>query len=277
MIRSRFGRKAPIVRAEGRRGSEVIIHATDRRQQIVDITRETGRVTVVDLAEQLEVAQETVRRDLGELEIQGLIIRVHGGALPADRIEFEGDAGSRRARNPEEKARIARRAIGEIHDAETIFLDEGSTTAFLAKALDPPHPLTVVTSSVPVVMSAHTHPRITVLLLGGVVRPRSIAASGELTSRMLSEMVIDVAFIGTNGITLNHGLTCPDLSVAAVKRAAIAAARRVVLLTDSTKFGLNSFASFGSIRDLDAIITGSAAPRRTIETIRGQRVHVTLV
>src|SRR6476646_9425540 len=183
MIRSRFGRKAPIVRAEGRRGSEVIIHATDRRQQIVDITRETGRVTVVDLADQLEVAQETVRRDLGELEIQGLIIRVHGGALPADRIEFEGGAGSRRARNPEEKARIARRASGEIHDAETIFLDEGSTTAFLAKALDPPHPLTVVTSSVPVVMSAHTHPRITVLLLGGVVRPRSIAASGELTSR----------------------------------------------------------------------------------------------
>lgn len=255
---------------------EVLIHALERRQRIVEITRESGRVSVLDLAAQLRVAQETVRRDLAELETQGLITRVHGGALPADRIEFEGDVGSRRARNPEEKARIARRAAEEIHDAETVFLDEGSTAAYLAKALDPPHPLTVVTASVPVVMSTHAHPMITVLLLGGTVRSRSIAASGELTSRILGDLVIDVAFLGTNGISLKHGLTCPDLSVAAVKRAAIAAARRVVLVTDSTKFGLNSFASFGTINDLDAIVTGSAAPRRTVEMIRNQRVQVTL-
>lgn len=120
-------------------------------------------------------------------------------------------------------------------------------------------------------------PLITVVLLGGTVRSRSIAASGELTSRILGDLVIDVAFLGTNGISLKHGLTCPDLSVAAVKRAAIAAARRVVLVTDSTKFGLNSFASFGAIKDLDSIVTGSAAPRRTVELIRNQRVQVVLV
>lgn len=253
------------------------MHATERRQLIVEIARESGRVSVVDLAAQLQVAQETVRRDLAELEIQGLITRVHGGALPADRIEFEGDVGSRRARNPEEKARIARRAVEEIHDAETIFLDEGSTATYVAKALDPQHPLTVVTASVPVVLTAHAHPLITVVLLGGTVRSRSIAASGELASRMLGDLVIDVAFLGTNGISIRHGLTCPDLSVAAVKRAAIVSARRVVLVTDSTKFGLNSFASFGTINDLDAIVTGSAAPRRTIEMIRSQRVQVALV
>ena len=256
---------------------EVLIHALERRQRIVELTRESGRVSVLDLAAQLQVAQETVRRDLAELEVQGLITRVHGGALPADRIEFEGDVGSRRARNPEEKARIARRAVEEIHDAETVFLDEGSTAGYVAKALNPSHHLTVVTASVPVVLSAHAHPLITVLLLGGTVRSRSIAASGELTSRMLSDLVIDVAFLGTNGISIKHGLTCPDLSVAAVKRAAISAARRVVLLTDSTKFGLNSFASFGTINDLDVIVTGSAAPRRTVEMIRNQRVQVTLV
>ena len=243
----------------------------------MEITRESGRIRVLDLAAELEVAQETVRRDLAELETQGLITRVHGGALPADRIEFEGDVGSRRARNPEEKARIARRAVEEIHDVETVFFDEGSTAAYVAKVLDPPHPLTVVTSSVPVVLSTHAHPMITVLLLGGTVRSRSIAASGELTSRMLGELVIDVAFLGTNGISVQHGMTCPDLNVAAVKRAAIAAARRVVLVTDSTKFGLNSFASFGTIKDLDTIVTGSSASRRTVELIRNQRVHVVLV
>ena len=165
----------------------------------------------------------------------------------------------------------------EIHDAETIFLDEGSTAAYVAKALDPLHQLTVVTASVPVVLAAHAHPLITVVLLGGTVRSRSIAASGELASRMLGDLVIDVAFLGTNGISIRHGLTCPDLSVAAVKRAAIASARRVVLVTDSTKFGLNSFASFGAITDLDAIVTGSAAPRRVVEMIRSQRVQVALV
>jgi DeoR family fructose operon transcriptional repressor len=252
------------------------MYAVERRQQIVDVARRDGRVTVIDLAHHLNVAQETVRRDLADLETQGLVTRVHGGALPADRIGFEGDVSSRRARNPEEKSRIAQRALGEIQDAETIYLDEGSTTALLARALDPDRQLTVVTASVPVVLTVHTHPRITVLLLGGVIRRRSIAASGELPSRMLREMVIDVAFLGTNGITLQHGLTCPDLGVAAVKRAAIAGARRSVLLTDSTKFGLDSFAAFAKITDVHTVITGSAAPRRTIEAIRQQHVQVIL-
>jgi len=252
------------------------MYAVERRQQIVDMARRDGRVTVVDLSSHLTVAPETVRRDLADLENQGLVTRVHGGALPADRIGFEGDVISRRARNPEEKARIAQRALAEIQDADTIYLDEGSTPALLARALDPDRRLTVVTASVPVVLSLHAHPRITVLLLGGIVRSHSIAASGELPSRMLGEMVIDVAFLGTNGLTLQHGLTCPDLSVAAVKRAAIASSRRAVLLTDSTKFGLESFASFAKVTDMNTIITGSAAPRRTVEAVRQQRVQVIL-
>ena len=253
------------------------MYALERRRQIVALARRDGQVSVVGLAEQLAVAQETIRRDLADLERQGLLHRVHGGAFPAERISFEGDVSVRKDRNPEEKARIGQRAVAEAEGAEVIYIDEGSTPAQLARALNPVQQLTVVTPSIPVVNVFQNHPRVSTFLLGGAVRSRSMATTGDWASRMLAELVIDVAFLGTNGFTLSHGLTCPDVQVAAVKRAAIAAARRSVLIADSARFGTDSFVSFGSITDVDTVITGMAAPRKIVETLRTRRVQVFLV
>lgn len=250
------------------------MYAVERRQQILAIARRDGRVAVNDLSATLLVAPETVRRDLADLEKQGLVNRVHGGALPADRIGFEGTVRSRSERNQPEKARIAARAQTEIRDAEVIFLDEGSTAVMVARALDPERPLTVVTSSIPVVTVLNGHPRVSVILLGGPVRPGSLAAAGALPARMLSEFAIDLAFLGANGITAQHGLSCPDLGVATVKTAAVAASRRRVLLADATKFGHDAFARFARITDMNLIVTETTAPRVVIEAIRKQGVQV---
>lgn len=243
-------------------------YAVERRRQIVAIARQDGRVAVNELADVLQVAPETVRRDLADLEKQGLVQRVHGGALPADRIGFEGTVTARVERNQPEKARIAVRALAEIRDAEVLFLDEGSTAVMVARALDPDRPLTVVTGSIPVITELNANPRISVILLGGPIRPGSMAAAGTWPARMLAELVIDVAFLGTNGLTVTRGLTCPDLGVATVKRAAVATARRRVLLADATKFGRDSFAVFAQVTEMDLVISETSAPRTIVDSIR---------
>ena len=252
------------------------MYAVERRRQILAIARRDGRVAVNDLAGSFLVAPETVRRDLADLAKQGLVNRVHGGALPADRIGFEGTVSSRSARNQPEKTRIAARARAEIRDAEVIFLDEGSTAVMVALTLDPERPLTVVTGSIPVVTVLNAHPRISLILLGGPVRSGSLAAAGALPAGMLSEFAIDVAFLGANGVTARHGLSCPDLAVATVKTAAVAASRRRVLLADATKFGHDAFARFARVTDMDLIVTETSAPRGVVEAIRKQGVQVVL-
>ncbi|MET3804404.1 DeoR family fructose operon transcriptional repressor [Nakamurella sp. UYEF19] len=266
------GRRTHAITERGDSG----MYAVERRQQILAEARRDGRVSVNDLSESLQVAPETVRRDLADLEKQGLVSRVHGGALPTDRIGFEGTVTSRTERNQPEKVLIAARARHEIRDAEVIFLDEGSTAIMVARALDPERPLTVVTGSIPVITALSANPRISVILLGGPMRSGSLAAAGAWPARMLSELVVDIAFLGTNGVTVDRGLTCPDLAVAAVKRAAVATARRRILLADATKFGRDSFAVFAKVTEMDLIITESAAPRTTVESIRRQGVQVVL-
>lgn len=253
------------------------MYALERRRQIVAIARRDGQVAVIDLAERLSVAQETIRRDLADLERQGLLHRVHGGAFPAERVSFESEVNVRKERNPEEKARIGQRAVTEVAGAEVIYIDEGSTPIQMALALKPDQALTVITPSIPVVTALQSYSQVSLILLGGTVRTRSMATTGDWTSRMLGELVIDVAFVGTNGFTLGHGLTCPDPGVAGVKRAAIAAARRSVLIADSARFGTDSFVSFGSVTDVDTVITGMNAPRKIVDTLRKRRVEVLLV
>ena len=252
------------------------MYAVERRQQILSTVRRDGRVAVNALSDQLRVAPETVRRDLADLEKHGLVQRVHGGALPTDRIGFEGTVVSRSVRNQAAKTRIAARAVAELRDAEVVFLDEGSTAVELAGALDPQQALTVVTGSLPVANAVTDHPRISVILLGGPIRSGSLAAAGEWASRMLSELVIDVAFLGTNGLTPQRGLSCPDLGVAAVKRAAIASSRRHVLLADATKLDHDSLVVFARVADMDSVITDAAAPKKLVESLRQQGVRVVL-
>ncbi len=183
---------------------------------------------------------------------------------------------SRSVQNQAAKIRIAARATNELRDAEVVFLDEGSTAVVLAGTLDPGRPLTVVTGSIPAAQALTADPRISLILLGGPVRSGSLAAAGDWPVRMLSELVIDVAFLGTNGLSVQHGLTCPDLGVAAVKRAAVASSRRRVLLADATKLGRDSFVVFARTTDMDLVITESAAPKRQVESIRQQGVQVVL-
>lgn len=231
------------------------MYAEERQQEIVQRARAEGRVDVVALADTFGVTAETIRRDLTVLERAGVLRRVHGGAIPVERLGFEPALATRDAVLISEKERIAKAALAEVPEDGAIILDAGTTTARLAQLLPADRELTVLVNSPVLAATLGLKPNLTVLLLGGRVRGKTLATVDDWALRPLAEMYVDVAFMGTNGCTVERGMTTPDPAEAAVKRAMIAAARRVVLLADHTKIGNDYLARFGGLSDLDLLIT----------------------
>ncbi|NTW39971.1 MAG: DeoR/GlpR transcriptional regulator [Cellulomonadaceae bacterium] len=231
------------------------MYATERQQEILSRARIDGRVEVKDLAETLDVTPETVRRDLTALERRGLLRRVHGGAIPVERLGIEPAVAERESRMAGQKERIAKAALDELPDGGAIILDAGTTTIRLAEMLPNDRELTVVTHGLPVAMLLATRPNITLHLLGGTVRGRTLASVGTWAERAMQDVFADVAFLGINGLTVEQGLTTPDLAEAAVKRALVASARRVVVLADHTKIGRSDFAHVAPLSAVDTLVT----------------------
>lgn len=243
------------------------MYAPERQQAIVERARIDGRVEVTELARELDVTTETVRRDLGVLERHGVLRRVHGGAIPVDKLGFEPGLSDRDAVMTTEKERIAKAALAQVPEEGAVLLDAGTTTARLAEILPSESELTVVTNAVPLVSTLAVQPRTTVLLLGGKVRGRTMAAVEDWTLRALAETYVDVAFIGTNGVSAERGLTTPDTGEAAVKRAMIQAARRVVVLADHSKVGNDCLARFGELSQVETIITDTGLDAELAEQL----------
>lgn len=254
------------------------MYAEERQQSIAQLVAQRGRLSVSVLAEEYDVTTETVRRDLSTLERMGLVRRVHGGAVPAHSLAvIESGLSERDAANTDEKERIARAAVGLLPPAgSTILLDAGSTTSRLAGLLPRDLRLTVVTHAVPVAARLAGNPQIDLHLLPGRVRATTQAAVGPETVGALADLRVDVVFLGTNGITADHGLTTPDWDEAAAKRAMVASARRRIVLADASKVGTESAQRFASLDQIDVLVTddGISATDRRAFTRSGLEVVV---
>lgn len=234
--------------------------AEERQREIVRVARASGSVDVTALAAELGVAKETVRRDLRALEDHGLVRRTHGGAYPVESAGFETTLAFRATSHVPEKRRIATAAAELLGDAETVFVDEGFTPQLIAEALPADRSLTVVTASLSTAAVLAANPATTVLLLGGRVRGRTLATVDHWATAMLAGFVIDLAFVGANGISREHGLTTPDPAVADVKAQVVRVSRRRVFAGVHTKFGVSSFCRFAEIADFETIVTDAALP-----------------
>ncbi|HKX66908.1 MAG TPA: DeoR/GlpR family DNA-binding transcription regulator [Intrasporangium sp.] len=231
------------------------MYAAERQQRIIAEARRAGRVEVTALADDLGVATETIRRDLTALERRGSLRRVHGGAIPVERLEVEPSLATRSGRLTEVKRRIAARALDQLPSGGSIILDSGTTTGAVAELLPPDLDLTVLTNSLSAASVLATHPGVSLYLLGGRVRGQTGAAVGDWTVRALTDVVVDVAFMGTNGFSVARGLTTPDQSEALVKRAMVASARTAIVLSDSSKAGDDHLHRFAPLDDIDILIT----------------------
>lgn len=243
------------------------MYAVERRQWIVDRVREQGRVEVNALAEELRVTPETIRRDLAVLEGLGMVRRAHGGAIPVERLRYEEELSSRDQLLRREKEAIAIKALDEVPRSGTVILDAGSTTAHLADALPRDRELTVVTNSIPIALRLASVANFQVITVGGRLRSKTLAEVDAWALRSLSEITVDVAFLGTNGVTEHRGLSTADPAEAEVKRAMVRSANRVVVMADHTKWGEQKFVTFASLRDVDVLVTDSKVPRELVAQV----------
>jgi len=244
--------------------------AAERHERLRALLRERRVVRVEEFAAELAVSPATVRRDLGAMEADGELKRVHGGAvdvaapLVADEPVFEDKA----SRSEPQKRRIAAAAAKLIPAAHTtLFLDGGSTVLALARLLVRHTQHTVVTNSLRVAhLLASGGPR--VILTGGALRRLSQTFVGPLTRHILENLSFDIAFMGTLGITPDDGLTTTDPNEAYTKELAIARARRVILLADATKVGAVSTVRFAPLSILHTLVTDTTLPRSTLAALR---------
>ena len=228
--------------------------APGRQRQIQGLTRSRGVVRVEELSRELEVSAATIRRDLGVLEREGRIRRVHGGAVSVESRLDEPLFDDKTSIAAKEKQRIAREALGLITEGDTIYLDGGSTVLELARLVRTRSDVTVVTNSLRAAIELSGQgPR--TILIGGELRRRSQTIVGSLTRKVLDELHFDIAFMGTIGLTAADGLTTTDPNEAFTKERVMAHAERVVLLMHSAKAGKVSFARAGTLADLDTLIT----------------------
>lgn len=238
------------------------MYATERQEFIERLLVEHGRVGVMDLARRLDVTTETVRRDLDRLETDGLLRRVHGGAVPIGRgSTAETPVAERMLQHAAAKDAIARRALAALAPGfrGSVYLDAGTTTAAVAGAL-PAHlaavggTAQVVTHAMPIASALAGSAETALTVIGGRVRGVTAAAVGVDTVRAIEDLRPDVAFVGTNGLSAAFGLSTPDPEEAAVKAAIIRVARRVVVVADAGKFDAELLVHVAPLADIDVVV-----------------------
>jgi DeoR family transcriptional regulator, fructose operon transcriptional repressor len=251
------------------------VYAEERQQAIADLVARRGRLSVQALATEYAVTTETVRRDLSALERVGILRRVHGGAVPASALTLEANVGDRVLARASEKDRIAKQAVALLPGSGgSVILDAGTTTARLAMLLPRELQLTVLTNAVPIAARLAGSASVDLHLLPGRVRRTTHAAVGEDTVAALARLRPDVAFVGTNGLSVGHGLSTPDHAEAAAKQAMVAGAHRVVVLVDSSKIGQEHTVRFAELRDVDVVVTDNGIEASDLRALRARDVEV---
>lgn len=218
--------------------SEAFMLNAQRRQLILDRLRVDGQVSVAALSQEWEVSEDTVRRDLRDMAEEGLVLRVHGGALPAS--PAVGDYERREKLSTDVKARLGKAAASLIRPGQVAAIDGGTTNLQLVRALPRELACTIVTHSPLIAAELRGHPHIDVLLIGGRIFRHSQVAVGSETTEAVGRVRTDLFFLGATGLHPETGATTGDWEEAAVKRAFCRAAAETVLLVSPEKWGAAS-------------------------------------
>ena len=259
----------------GLRKGITIMLAEERRLRIREFLAAHRTVTVADLTKTLKVTTATIRRDLAELEVEGALVRSHGGAVSRTAsTDFQLPYEALRKSNTSEKEAIAAEADRLIQEGDTVFL-EGSTTVFeLACLIFRRTRLTVVTNSPPILDKLQRSPGITVMSTGGELQKDTAYLSGVWAQRALSEIRVDKAVLGVSAIDLEYGISTTRPALAEVKKLLVRAAKTRIALVDHTKFGKQDFVHVGPVTDYNVIVTDWATPAKIVAELRDKGVEV---
>ena len=248
----------------------------ERRQHIRVLVDENGRVSVDELARRFDVSPVTIRTDLDRLEEEGAVKRTHGGAIVLTSDEGRVDLAfeERQLLNQAEKEHIGELAASLVRNGSTILLDASTTAMQMTKHLRHRRALTVVTNCLPIAMAFEDAPDVTVVILGGIVRSSSWSVVGSWIKQILTEINIDIAFLGCKGITPDDGISDVNPWTIESKKAMMAESKKSIVLVDSSKWGRVAFASFAAVDDVSMIITSSNAPENLVTAVKSKGVDI---
>lgn len=250
----------------------------ERQQQIVDLIRVRRSVQVTELSEALNTSVSTIRRDLLEIEEQGLIQRVHGGAIlraPAQE-ENEPAALLRADQNAEAKQRIARAAANMVNDGDTIILTAGSTVDAMIPYLTDKRNLTVITNVINIAYRLTAYPHIAVIVLGGWLRHSEFSLLGHLTQQAIKDLYAQKIFHGTFGFDLEYGLTGMVMQEVETDRLLINAAEQLIVVADKSKFTHSGQVRIVPTSQIHTFVTEADAPESTIAALQAHGIRVLL-
>ncbi len=245
----------------------------ERKKIILERLATHNRLTVGEIARELDASESTVRRDLQDLEELGMLKRTHGGAVTLEVTSFEPSLLEKDITFPDEKRKIAELACTLIQPEETILLDAGTTTLEVARVL-PRYRLTVVTNSLQIAQELSSRETIELVLIGGEYRRRTGACVGLVAEQSLQRLRVDRTFLGTNAVDLTFGVSTPNAAECSTKAAMVAAAREVVLVADHSKLDQVSMYQICPLARLSVIITDQSLPRKYQEVCREEHIRV---
>jgi DeoR/GlpR family transcriptional regulator of sugar metabolism len=235
-----------------------MIMLNKRQRKILEILGFNNRTSVNELARQLDVSSVTIRQDLNQLESQGLLKRIHGGAVLKDGDDLDNRLGI----NYEKKLRIARKLAGYVNDGETILIESGSVNALLAREILAAKQVTIITTNVYIARQFRRNEQADIILLGGIYQQTSETLVGKMTRSCIDQINIHKAFIGIDGFTWEKGFMLRDLLRAEVSSHIIQRAEDVFIVSDSTKFGKTELTTICQLPDVQHVATNNDLPSR---------------
>lgn len=261
------------------RSVEGVVLAAERRMTIADEVRNSGLVTVRDLAIRLDVSEVTIRRDLEEIEQAGDVIRVHGGAVHRARgTSFEPGWAAKVGLRHAAKQRIGEVAARRIRPNETILLDSGTTTLCVARAIRVPAVVFVADVKIAVELASRpASDAIRTVMVGGEVRRGLFSTMGRYAAAMLDELHVDRAFLSADAIDVTAGITNATVEGTQIKKAIVASANEVVLVADASKVGTVVLSKVASLSDIDVWITDDEIDPEVLERVRDTGLTVEVV
>ena len=244
------------------------IPTPERQKQILSLLSQHGRLSVAEIVSQFSISEATARRDLETLSSQGKALRVHGGVIAVEQAPPELPILERQNEQGDEKARIGRAAAALVGNHETIFLGSGTTVLEIARNLRDHKDLTVITNSLPVLNILAGNKEITVVSLGGMLRESELSFIGHITEQALSEVRVDKVFMGTRGVSLEHGLTNDYLQETLTDRAILRIGREVLILADHTKVNRVATVLLAPLKSMQTLLTDSNADKKFVQALK---------
>ena len=252
------------------------IPTPERQKQILFLLTRQGRLSVTEIVEQFSISEATARRDLDSLALQGKAQRVHGGVVALERAPPESPILERESEQQAEKTRIGRAAAGLIADRETVFLGSGTTVLEVARNLRHQKNLTVITNSLPVLNMLAGIKEITVISLGGMLRVSELSFIGHITEQALAEVRADKVFMGTRGVSLEHGLTNDYLQETLTDRAIMKSGREAIIVADHTKVNRVSTVLLAPWDNVRTFVTDSKVDKKFVQALKRQGIQVVI-